>query len=64
VRVEGPAKRAKDLAQSRELIDALASSAPHSIGDALADASRRGRKWRTHIERSLREIGRAHLAGR
>jgi hypothetical protein len=50
-------KRSKDLAQSKELIDALGISAPQSVPDAIEDARRRGAKWRMHVERSLREIG-------
>jgi hypothetical protein len=61
VRAQGSAKRSKDLAQSRELIEALAVSAPHSIPDAIADARRRGAKRRMHVDSSLREIGLSDL---
>jgi hypothetical protein len=62
VRTEGSAKRTKDLAQSKELIEALGVSAPRSIPDAIENACRRGAKWRMHVERSLREIGLSDLA--
>ncbi len=62
VRAHSSAKRAKDLAQSRELIEALAESAPDSVHDAIEDALRRGGKWRAHVSRSLQEIRRPDLA--
>jgi hypothetical protein len=62
VRTDGSTKRAKDLAQSKELIEALAASDPHSVPEAIENACRRGVKWSMHIEQSLREIGHADLA--
>jgi hypothetical protein len=57
VRNEASGKRGKDLAQARELIAALNTADPHALKDAIADARRRGAKWKTHLDRSLREIG-------
>lgn len=57
VRGDTSTKRAKDLAQAKELIDALRLSDPHAVDDALADARRRGTKWKTNVDRSLRELG-------
>jgi hypothetical protein len=57
VRSEASAKRGKDLAQAKELIAALGVTAPGSVDSAIANARRRGAKWRTFLDRSLREIG-------
>ena len=57
VRSEASTKRAKDLVQAKELIEALRATDPYSIKDALTDARARGRKWKTYIAASLREIG-------
>lgn len=51
-------KRAKDLHQARELIEALDFQDPHTVAEAMQDARRRGPKWRAHIDASLKEIGR------
>ena len=51
------AKRQKDLIQAKELIAALDTANPEAVKNALADARRRGSKWKTAIDRSLREIG-------
>ncbi len=56
------AKRQKDLVQARSLIEALGSTAPFDLADALSDARQRGRDgWRKPIDRSLAEIGAMHL---
>jgi hypothetical protein len=57
VRRASSAKREKDLIQARELIAALDTANPGAVQDALADARRRGPKWKAAIDRSLREIG-------
>ena len=57
VRTESSTKRTKDLVQAKELIEALDFSDPQSVQDAIADACRRGAKWATHVDRSLRKIG-------
>ena len=57
VRRASSAKRQKDLIQARELIAALDTANPGAVKDALADARRRGAKWKAAIDRSLREIG-------
>jgi hypothetical protein len=51
------AKRQKDLVQARELIAALDTASPGAVNDALADARRRGSKWKAAVDQSLREIG-------
>ena len=51
-----PAKRKKDLAQAKSLIEALALSDPHAVADQLQDARSQGPGWRQAIERSLKEI--------
>jgi hypothetical protein len=56
VRPEASVKRGKDLAQAKELIAALGAADPRSVADAFANARRRGAKWKTHLDRSLREI--------
>lgn len=54
----GQAKRAKDLAQARALIDVLRKNDPFALEDAIADARAQGEKgWGAPIERSLKEIG-------
>ncbi|MGA2124901.1 MAG: GSU2403 family nucleotidyltransferase fold protein [Xanthobacteraceae bacterium] len=57
VRSDMSTKRSKDLAQARELIDALRVSDPDAVADALADARRRGTRWKAHVDRSLRDLG-------
>lgn len=57
VRVGAAAKRRKDLAQAKELIEALGLGDPYAIDDAITNARRRGAKWKTHIDYSLRELG-------
>jgi hypothetical protein len=57
LRTENSPKRAKDLAQARELIEALNITDPKGITEAIADGRRRGSKWKTHLDRSLRQIG-------
>jgi hypothetical protein len=57
VRRAPSAKREKDLIQARELIAALDTANPGAVTDTLADARRRGPKWKAAIDRSLREIG-------
>lgn len=55
-------KRAKDLAQTRALIDALRANDPFALEDALSDARARGDKgWRRPIARSLQELEIADL---
>jgi hypothetical protein len=56
-------KRAKDLAQVRELIEALDTSDPWAVRDALDDAHGRGAGWRQAIARSLAELGIAPPSG-
>lgn len=46
-----------DVIQARELIDALRVSDPDAVADALADARRRGTRWKAHVDRSLRDLG-------
>jgi len=62
IRSHASARRAKDLAQARELIDVLGLADPPSLDDAIEDARRRGGKWKMHVDHSLREIGREALA--
>ncbi|MDQ2083863.1 hypothetical protein RA307_27065 [Xanthobacteraceae bacterium Astr-EGSB] len=50
-------KRAKDLAQARELMGILEQSNPWSVRDALDGARSRGTKWRQAVDRSLAELG-------
>lgn len=57
VRSEISVKRSKDLAQAKELIEALRLTDPHSVDDAIEIATGLGAKWRSNIGRSLREIG-------
>ena len=56
VRTESSTKRTKDLAQAKELIEAIGASDPASIEQTLEDARRRGRKWKAYVARSLQEI--------
>ncbi len=51
------AKRGKDMVQAKELIAALSTGYPGAVQDALTNARQRGRKWKTAVDRSLREIG-------
>lgn len=54
---DGP-KRAKDLAQARDIIAVLGRTDPFALEDALADARSQGkRSWAEPIVRSLKEIG-------
>jgi hypothetical protein len=57
VRSDTSTKRAKDLAQAKELIDSLRLCDPDAVDDALADARKRGTRWKTNVDRSLRELG-------
>ncbi len=51
------AKRKKDLLQAGALIEALRSSDPWAIADAVAEACAQGRDgWRRPLERSLKEL--------
>jgi hypothetical protein len=60
----GRLKRAKDLAQAKALLEALATADPFALEDALADAVSQGEQgWRAPIARSLRELGLSHLLG-
>ena len=53
-----PQKRIKDLTQSSALIAALREHDPDALGDALADARKRGKRgWAEPIATSLRAIG-------
>ncbi len=49
-------KRRKDLLQAKELLTALREVDEDSYVDAIATARRRGQKWRTMIDASLKEI--------
>ncbi len=52
------AKRRKDLVQAKALIEALQSSDPWGLADAIADARSRGRDgWQRPLDRSLKELG-------
>src|SRR5437588_719145 len=57
VRATASAKRRKDLVPAKELIEVLSVSEPHAIDDAIANARTRGAKWKTNIDRSLKELG-------
>ena len=52
------AKKRKDLAQARELIDIFIETDPDALQDTLDDARARGRSWKTAINASLTELGR------
>ena len=53
----GGPKRAKDLAQARDLIAVLGQTDPFALEDALADARGRGKRgWAEPIARSLKEL--------
>lgn len=54
-----PQKRIKDLAQARELMEALRLSNPWALDDAFSTARATGAKWRVAINRSMKEIERA-----
>ncbi|MEE2690672.1 MAG: GSU2403 family nucleotidyltransferase fold protein [Pseudomonadota bacterium] len=56
-RREAPAaaKAAKDLAQAEALIGVLAEDRPGELANALEDARARGPKWRTAIDKSLKQ---------
>jgi hypothetical protein len=51
-------KRTKDLAQAGAMMDALASSDPFALEDAMEEARTQGRTWTAALDRSLAEIGR------
>ena len=54
----GQAKRMKDLAQARALIEVLREQDPFALEDAFADARAQGEKgWGAPIDRSLKELG-------
>jgi hypothetical protein len=56
------AKRAKDLAQAKAVIEALRELDPFALEDALDDARAQGASgWKTPISRSLKEIGLSDL---
>lgn len=52
------AKRQKDLRQARELIDILIETDEAAFQDSLDEARARGKRWKSGINASLREIGR------
>jgi hypothetical protein len=58
------AKKPKDLAQARELIDIFLETDSDGLEDALNDARARGPKWKRNIGASLQEIGRDARQGR
>ena len=57
-------KKQKDLRQAQELIDVLLETDEASLQDTLDEARTRGKAWKTAINASLREIGRAARQGR
>lgn len=57
-------KKQKDLMQARELLDILIETDEAALQDELDSARSRGRAWKTEINASLREIGRAARQGR
>jgi len=57
VRSEARNKRAKDLEQARELLEALSVVDAGAFEDALEDALARGPRWRKAINESLKAIG-------
>lgn len=57
-------KKAKDLAQAKELISISLDDNSDDWEDALADARNRGPKWRKNIDASLRAIGFDQRQGR
>ncbi len=50
-------KRGKDLMQAQSIIARLREADPDTLGDALADARRRGPAWREGIAASLKVLG-------
>jgi hypothetical protein len=58
------AKKTKDLAQARDLIDIFLETDSSTLEDVLTEARDRGPKWRKQINASLREIGRDSRQGR
>jgi len=52
------AKRQKDLRQAQELMDVLIAADEASFQDSLDEARGRGRRWRTTINASLKELSR------
>lgn len=56
-------KKQKDLRQAQELIDVFLETDEEALQDALDDARSRGKAWKTAINASLREIGRAARQG-
>lgn len=57
------AKKQKDLAQARDLIDIYLETDSEGLESALDDARRRGPQWRKNINTSLKEIGRQTRQG-
>jgi hypothetical protein len=49
-------KAVKDRQQARILIEILTHDRPEDLAEALADARDRGKKWREHIDRSLKRM--------
>jgi hypothetical protein len=58
------AKKQKDLRQARELIDIFLETDESALQDAIDEARARGKGWKSAINASLREIGRAARQGR
>lgn len=58
------AKKQKDLKQALELIDIFLETDEGALQDALDEARDRGSSWKSAINASLREIGRAARQGR
>jgi hypothetical protein len=57
------AKKRKDLAQARELIDVFLETDSEALEDALDAARNRGPKWKKNVNASLREMGRQARQG-
>ncbi|AGK56334.1 hypothetical protein HYPDE_23238 [Hyphomicrobium denitrificans 1NES1] len=57
-------KKAKDLAQARDILDILLETDPDALEDALEEARSRGPKWKKNINASLKEMGRETRQGR
>lgn len=55
-------KKQKDLMQAQDLIDIFMANDEAALRDALAEARKRGRAWKTAIEASLKDIGRDRRA--
>ncbi len=58
------AKKPKDLAQARDLIDIFIETDSSALEEVLDEARQRGPKWKRNINASLREIGRESRQGR